>query len=58
MFSRRDFIKTSSITAALAAAGQLPLWAADANGESYAAQGFAKFLTTYSPPNTSAGSGY
>lgn len=53
MLSRRDFIKASSMTAALAAAGQLPLWAVDDNGTCYAAQGFAKALAMYSPPNTS-----
>jgi len=55
MISRRDFIKTASITAALAATGQLPLWAADENGACYAGQGFAKFFENYSPPKTSAG---
>ena len=54
MFSRRDFIRNTSITATLAAAGQLPLWAAE-DGECYAAQGFAKFLNTFHAPNTSAG---
>jgi len=55
MFSRRDFIRNASITASLAATGQLPLWAADENGECYATQGFAKFLETYKPPSASAG---
>ncbi len=57
MLNRRDFIRNTSMTAALAASGQLPLWAATVNGECYAAQGFAKFLKTYVPPKTAAGSG-
>ncbi len=53
MLSRRDFSKKASVTAALAAAGQLPLWAAKGE-ECHATQGFEKFLKTYVPPKTSA----
>ncbi|VGO13601.1 hypothetical protein PDESU_02158 [Pontiella desulfatans] len=55
MFNRHDFIRNTSMTAALAAAGQLPLWAATENGDCYVAQGFAKFLKTYVPPKTATG---
>ena len=53
MSNRRDFIASASITAALAATGRLPLWAADENGECYATEGFAEFLKTCKLPDTS-----
>jgi hypothetical protein len=54
MFSRRDFIRNSSLTASLIAAGQLPLWAAGENG-TYAVEGFDKVLKTYTPPRGKSG---
>lgn len=55
MLNRRHFIRNTSVTAALAAAGQLPLWAAAENGDCYAVEGFAKFLKTYAPPKPGDG---
>lgn len=56
MSSRREFVATASITAALAASGRLPLWAAD-SGVCYPAQGFEKFLQSCKLPDTSVSSG-
>jgi len=55
MINRRDFMKATSMTAALAASGQLPLWAATENGACYAVEGFAKLLSKYQPPKTEKG---
>lgn len=54
MINRRDFMKATSMTAALAASGQLPLWAAE-EGACYAVEGFAKLLSKYQPPKTTKG---
>ena len=55
MINRRDFMKKTSVTAALVAAGQLPLWAATEKGECYAVEGFANRLKKYHLPKTSKG---
>jgi len=55
MINRRDLMKATSMTAALAASGQLPLWAAE-NGACYAVEGFAQLLKKYQLPKTSKGS--
>ena len=55
MINRRDFIKKGSMTAALVAAGQLPLWAANKKGECYAVEGFANLLKDYQLPKTAKG---
>jgi len=56
MINRRDFMKMTSVTAALAASGQLPLWAAKSKkGEFYAVEGFADLLKKYTLPKTSKG---
>lgn len=56
MINRRDFIKITSATAALAASGQLPLWAAKSkDSECYAVEGFADLLKEYKAPVTSTG---
>ena len=55
MINRRDFMKATSMTAALAASGQLPLWAATKDGECYAVEGFAQLLKKYQLPKTTKG---
>ena len=55
MINRRDFLKKSSMTAAPVAAGQLPLWATNTQGECYAVEGFANLLKQYQLPKTVKG---
>ena len=54
MIDRRTFMKITSATAAFAASGQLPLWAAKSkDSECYAVEGFADLLKKYNVPATS-----